>query len=211
MSGFRIGRSKASHIYPQNPQASGGRRGPQGSRGAQGETGSTGGTGATGAAGASGLTGGAGSTGSTAGNDFASNFAVGPAAPQTITSVGINVNWTADVGGSGASVNIKPAVTGRLHIFGVVGVDNLILLNAAPTLINIFLLIDGVTQPIPLAQTNVQPITDSAEIPFDFTVTVPLGNHLIGIFAKTINVNASATIPINTCAMSIEELPAATA
>ena len=89
MSGFRIGRRGASHVYPQSSSAAGGGGGPAGDTGSTGPTGSTGNTGSTGAPGTAvntGATGETGSTGSTGAPGTASN--TGSTGPTGATGAG---------------------------------------------------------------------------------------------------------------------------
>ena len=208
---FRIGRKGAQHVYPSPQQASNsGATGAPGDTGPTGSTGSTGDTGDTGPTGSTGSTGATGSTGTVPA--FASNSAEGPGSNQGVVSgAGVNVLWSsieAGPPGPSATVQITPAVTGRVRVSGMVCV----FLGSAPNLdIVVRLVVGGVTQASPTAiSTLVTAGTDFVEIPFLFETTLTLALHTVGINVSSTGGGTTAQLAQDSATINVQELATAT-
>lgn len=141
---------------------------------------------------------------------LARNFAIGPNAPTTITTGGVQVPW--DIIESGASpgvhVPITPRVTGRMLFSGVIQVSNN---DDAPVDISVQVQVQDSTLLVPLVQQTV-PADGEAAIAFEILslalFTVGVARNISVLVTASANVDVVLTTDNST--LEIEEKSFAT-
>jgi len=148
---------------------------------------------------------------------YARNFAAGPGTPVTISvSPGIAIPWAAIESGAPPStqVRITPRVTGIVQIRGVVEIKNG---GVAPDIAALFVVINGLTLPVPFSAEFVVPPsgTASGSVMIPILTETPFGAPLpIGLPADVKIVVSSAggglVLSFKGSSLEIQEVQAAT-